>query len=928
VTRRKAINSEKSPAVAEDVLHIHVFSHTHWDFEWYEVHEGFKLQLVHLIENLLETLERYPKFKFHFDGQIMPIMDYLEIVKERDNVDNKNRLKEAERKISKFVTRGQLIIGPCWSTPETSLISYESLIRNINRGIRFSKRFGAVSSVFYNADAFQYHSQVPQIIEGAGLKSAFAWRGFKKGKTLKDLSLWKGADKTAIIKYYPPRTYAQTWNLPTDPQDALDLIKREAQLLKHFAVTKHVLITQGNDQFEAQSDVHEIIETVDEMIGKRYEVDHVTLEDFFRTIQKEKPPLGTIQGELTGNQWACTMSGQLSARMPLKQKNKKAEIAIEKWAEPFATFAWLLGDEYPVGLMERAWEYLMKQHFHHCNACAIDEVHREGDVRYNNAIELARDITDESLKNIASRISSADIIDESNSAFVIFNPSDIERTEVVSVEIDIGIPTQKGAEWGLDKNDSKRRPERRADLVIKDEQGIRIPYQILNTNEDTHEIVFLADKIPPFGYKTFGLGLLGGKELSGIDTIANKKEHVLENAILKIHINENGSFTILDKRNGALFQDQNIIEDAADHGDSYNYDPLEGDKLITTKGAKGTITIKENGPFLATYEVKTDLALPERLTSDRKARSKKLRKLPISLFITLKKDSPLVYITATIDNRMKDHRLRAIFNGVESDYVYVQTQGDVVKRRIEKNKPYSKSKKRDISHSVSKGDLPKEIGPSPTQFQRNFVGINDGEKGLIIFNKGLPEYEAKTDGTIALTLLRAIGWLSQDDLNTREKLAGPKISVPDAQCIGRHTFEYAILTQPGSWEAAPLYREENQYSIQIKCLQIPRQKGQLPPTSSFVLIKPDELMVSAIKKSYNDDEVIIRLFNPTGKLLRGSLDILPGIKDAWLTDLNEEKKRKIPVRSNGTITLEVEPKKIITISIMPNPDKPEKFKVN
>jgi alpha-mannosidase len=350
--------------------------------------------------------------------------------------------------------------------------------------------------------------------------------------------------------------------------------------------------------------------------------------------------------------------------------------------------------------------------------------------------------------------------------------------------------------------------------------------------------------------------------------------------------------------------------------------------LITTKGAKGTITIKENGPFLATYEVKTDLALPERLTSDRKARSKKLRKLPISLFITLKKDSPLVYITATIDNRMKDHRLRAIFNGVESDYVYVQTQGDVVKRRIEKNKPYSKSKKRDISHSVSKGDLPKEIGPSPTQFQRNFVGINDGEKGLIIFNKGLPEYEAKTDGTIALTLLRAIGWLSQDDLNTREKLAGPKILVPDAQCIGRHTFEYAILTQPGSWEAAPLYREENQYSIQIKCLQIPRQKGQLPPTSSFVLIKPDELMVSAIKKSYNDDEVIIRLFNPTGKLLRGSLDILPGIKDAWLTDLNEEKKRKIPVRSNGTITLEVEPKKIITISIMPNPDKPEKFKVN
>jgi len=184
VKGRKRINSKKS--IKEEVLYIHVFSHTHWDFEWYEVHEGFKLQLVHLIEHLLDTLERDPKFKFHFDGQVMPIMDYLEILKEEDDVDNKNRVREVEQKIRKFVQRGQLNIGPCWSTPETSLISYESLIRNINRGIRFSKKFGAASSVFYNADAFQYHSQVPQIIEGTGLQSAFTWRAHKKGKTLKD----------------------------------------------------------------------------------------------------------------------------------------------------------------------------------------------------------------------------------------------------------------------------------------------------------------------------------------------------------------------------------------------------------------------------------------------------------------------------------------------------------------------------------------------------------------------------------------------------------------------------------------------------------------------------------------------------------------------------------------------------------------------
>ena len=125
-----------------------------------------------------------------------------------------------------------------------------------------------------------------------------------------------------------------------------------------------------------------------------------------------------------------------------------------------------------------------------------------------------------------------------------------------------------------------------------------------------------------------------------------------------------------------------------------------------------------------------------------------------------------------------------------------------------------------MAHQTSMGVLPKEIGPSPTQFQRNFVGMNDGQKGLVIFNKGLPEYEARADGTIALTLLRCIGWLSQDDLITRDKLAGPKLPVPDAQCIGQHTFEYALLTQPGSWEASPVYREENQYSIPVKVLEV------------------------------------------------------------------------------------------------------------
>ncbi|MBW2144103.1 MAG: hypothetical protein JRG75_06885 [Deltaproteobacteria bacterium] len=899
----------------KDILYIHLFSHTHWDFEWYEVQEGYKLQLVRLIEHLLDALEKDPEFKFHFDGQVMPIMDYLEVLRERDHLDNKNRTRDAERQISKFVKRRQLHIGPCWSTPETSLISCESLIRNINRGMRFSNKFGPVSAIFYNADAFQYHSLIPHIIEGTGLNTAFTWHAHKQGKPLKDLAIWKGADKTSVIRYYPPRTYAQTWHLPKNPQDALNLIKREAKLLNDFAVTRHVLITQGNDQFEAQSDVNKTLGMINRMIGDKYRVDQVTLEGFFKTIEREKPKLGVLQGELTGNKWACTLSGQLSARMYLKQKNKEAEIALEKWAEPFAAFAWLLGNEYPAGLMERAWEYLMKQHFHHCNACAIDEVHREGEVRYKNALELARDITDEGLINIASKIHCADIIEDTDHALIIFNPSDVARRGVVHAEIITETQTQKDADWQLDQHKNSLNSKNKGVFSLKDDQGKSIPYQILNKKEVTDEIAFWADEIPPFGYKTYGVEFPGKQASAETGDIADEKKNVLENDIVKVSIHENGALTILDKRNGAVFKDQNILEDSVDRGDTYNYDTLEGEPLIDTKGVKGKITIKQNGPFSGTYAVKTKLVLPECLTPDRKARSRKLITLPVFFYITLKKDSPLVYITAKIDNQVKDHRLRAVFRGPKSDFVYVQTQGDVVKRRLEEYKAFPQSRKRDIAHHTSIGALPKEAGPSPTQFQRNFVGINDGKKGLVIFNKGLPEYEATPDGTIALTLLRSVGWLSQDDLSSRERLAGPKIPVPDAQCMGEHIFEYALVTQPGSWKAAPLYREENQYSISLKYLNIHRQEGTLPPKLSFLRIKPDELMVSAVKKAYSDNDLIIRLFNPTGKFLKGRVGILHGIKQAWLADLNEEKKKKIPVRKDGMAFVEVGPKKIVTVRL-------------
>ncbi|HEY1105863.1 MAG TPA: hypothetical protein VGE78_06915, partial [Agromyces sp.] len=73
-----------------------IVPHTHWDREWYEPHDVFRLRLVHMLDRLLDTLERNPGYRFTLDGQAAAIDDYLEI-----RPDQRDRVAAA-------VERGQL----------------------------------------------------------------------------------------------------------------------------------------------------------------------------------------------------------------------------------------------------------------------------------------------------------------------------------------------------------------------------------------------------------------------------------------------------------------------------------------------------------------------------------------------------------------------------------------------------------------------------------------------------------------------------------------------------------------------------------------------------------------------------------------------------------------------------------------------------
>src|SRR5712691_6158158 len=101
-------------------LNIVLVPHTHWDREWYQTFQQFRIRLVHTVDKLLDILERDPDFShFMLDGQTIVLDDYLEAS------------PEAEGSPRSDTCRGRTTVGPWYVQPDRLLVSGGSLRRNL-----------------------------------------------------------------------------------------------------------------------------------------------------------------------------------------------------------------------------------------------------------------------------------------------------------------------------------------------------------------------------------------------------------------------------------------------------------------------------------------------------------------------------------------------------------------------------------------------------------------------------------------------------------------------------------------------------------------------------------------------------------------------------------------------------------------------------
>lgn len=128
---------------------IVVVPHTHWDREWYEPHDVFRLRLVEMIDGLLDMLEAEPEMRFTLDGQTAAIEDYLAI------------RPQARGRVERAVAAGQLALGPFLILLDEFCCDGETIVRNLELGRAGARALGGSMAVGYLPDMFGHAAQTP-----------------------------------------------------------------------------------------------------------------------------------------------------------------------------------------------------------------------------------------------------------------------------------------------------------------------------------------------------------------------------------------------------------------------------------------------------------------------------------------------------------------------------------------------------------------------------------------------------------------------------------------------------------------------------------------------------------------------------------------------------------------------------------------------
>lgn len=863
---------------------VGIVPHTHWDREWYAPFQRYRVQLVHLVDDLLDLLERDPSYtRFLLDGQTAVVDDYLAV------------RPEAEARVHALAGTGKLQIGPWMILMDEYMVSGETIVRNLQHGLARATALGSdpTMTVGYLPDMFGHVAQMPQVLRLAGLEHAVVWRGVPTAID-RTAFWWRSPDGSTVRAEYLYGSYSNGRDIPKDPGQLVARARGYRAELGTAALPEgDMLLMNGSDHLLPQPWLGDVVAAANELQDD-YRFAITSLGEYVRTQPTDG--LATWDGELRSGARANVLMGVASNRVDVHQLAARAERSLERHAEPLSALL-LAPDDYPATLLDVGWRQLILNSAHDSScACSADDVVEAVRVRYQEARHVGEALTREAVRALATTV------DVPPSSTIVVNSTAHDRAGVVAVPLpgsgpvhlvalddDTRCATQVVHTTTTDEGISAvvvgqkvrwvmemmRGPElagariarvdtrtvadgsheftfhdaapgdpdvdleaTKEQLLALGESGATI--SIRQRRAPVRDVLVATGTVPGFGWRSYR-----AVEGEGPTTAVRAHDLELENEHVHAVVDAtDGTVTVTAA--GITVAGLNRYVDGGDGGDTYTYSPPALDTIVDKPEAI-TVTATESGPVRARIVATSRYSIPARATGDERACSARSDEQVATDIVTtyeLRIGEPFLRVHVELDHRVRDHRLRAHFP--------LPTRVD--------------GSNAECAFAIVHRGLTAEGGPHefglPTFVSRRFVDCSADSVGLALVHDGLLEYEVVGEGgELALTLVRATGYLSRSEPMLRPNPAGPLDRLDGPQLQTSLALDYAIVLHSGDVHDADLVGVADDVLVPLERVRGGGWPGA-DASASGQMLDVDGAEVSALLRD-GTGALVVRVLNRT-----------------------------------------------------------------
>lgn len=938
---------------------IHLVPHTHWDREWYEPFQVFRMRLVELVDQLLDSMDADERLAFTLDGQVATIDDYLEIRPE-----NRHR-------IERLIAQGRLAIGPWQILMDEFLVSGETLIRNLEIGWHAAEAFGAAMPVGYLPDMFGHVAQMPQILRRAGIRHAVVWRGVPAAID-RHAFTWRSPDGSSVRAEYLVGGYGNGAYLLAIPDRLADKVARYVDANRAFYGDRSILAMYGTDHAVPSPRLAQIVEDANAQrddIAVRIETLTRYIRSFDAAVADPDVPDPAVApvwtGELRSAARANMLMNVTSARIDIKVAAGRAERILERYAEPLAA---LHGGSWPTRLLELAWRRLVDNSAHDsiCG-CSQDAVVSQVLTRYAEAEQIGRGLVAAALQPLAAGAP--------RGSMVVVNPSPHDRTDVVEVDLDVP------AAWDaveLELGDGRRVPtqlldrpetvlrrlhltgrqipelfarrlhgrelfghsldghliqdsggERRLVLLMDDPaaaadfdvdsvldaaaaavaDGPDEPWEVTVVRGDRRRLA-AAIPVAALGFSTVR-PVEAATAASDADEGADEGavvvgERSLDNGLVRVTVADDGTLEIVG--GGVSLTGVGRLVDGGDYGDTYNYGRPAQDWLVDRPVAV-EVTAADGGPIRGRLAIVARYDWPIGLSDDGAGRNPTTAPVAVTTTLELRIGEPFVRVVIAFVNPAHDHRVRwHVPLPTATDRSAAEGQFAVVERGL--------------TEEAGHGEV-----ATPTFPAHGWVHA----AGATILLDHVTEYELVDGRELALTVLRSTGLISRNDNPFREDPAGPEVPVPGAQMLGPWRFGFGLLAHAGTWSTGGVAAEAEAYHLPFvtaagtaasppvgsgasdtRAAGAATRDAPIEPATAGFRIDGEGVVLSALRRRGDGLElrIVAQTDAPTTAVVAGR-----PIRAAHAVDLVGRPGAELPVDPDGRLRIALGPWEIRTVRV-------------